>query len=260
MSPHSRYSTSWVSVFGIDKVRAMLIAHKIPINSKLLSFLNHFGDIVETSIESRKRVNAEKLITAKNELKQVLDVAGQEVLEFQQNLLPNHLKQLKKVEVKEDDLTYLPVIFLSLSSLPTLVVRIERSYVRRGRGVLIGFRSRQYCGGRLHGRVAQAANYVRSRLFETDYSKSIVEILNLWTIKSLEIPLKHRLETSNEHLGHKRQPERKNLTENMTDLSEQEEGEITEMASWIPTTLPRRVPDGQEERLIIPPTISRNIK
>lgn len=196
------------------------------------SLLNEFGVLVESAIESRKKERAKQLSNAEKELAQVVEVAKKEVDMFERGLCCNYKLQIREVTVKKDGMTYLPSIWLSLNHLPTLVIEIKRSYVQDGRGAVIGIRAQEYCGGRLYGRVAQAANYVQSRLSDSNYSKSILEVLNLWATTNLEIPLSSRLYCSKNRRKRPKLPKRRIVKQKYAKVDEEAERSSKNEKKW----------------------------
>lgn len=186
---------SWMDTLGPDEVAGLANEWAVTLTPALVQFLERFGDRVSAATRQRS-AGARRAARARHELDAVPAVVADELRALRAALPPRARADVADLRAHRHVETRLPVVVLRLRALPALVVHVNREYAVRRRGLTCGFRAREYCGARLTGPVARAANYLRQAAAESEWMLSVTELLEIWINAALEIPIKDRMEAS----------------------------------------------------------------
>ena len=181
----------WVETIGPVIVGSLAEKCSVTLSQNLITFLNKFGDKVETASKSL-RSKTRRSLKAMAELNSVNTYVEEEVERLRTTILGGRLDNQQYFYVESHAETYLPVVHLHLKYLPEIIVHVYRSYGVRKKGISFGFRLRDFCEGRLTGKLAQSANYLREKCRSADWQLSVTEVLQLWIQRAKNIPPSER--------------------------------------------------------------------
>lgn len=188
----------WVETIGPVIVGSLAEKCSVTLSQNLITFLNKFGDKVETASKSL-RSKTRRSLRAMAELNSVNIYVEEEVERLRTTILGGRLDNKQYFYVESHPETYLPVVHLHLKDLPEIIVHVYRSYGVRKKGISFGFRLRDFCEGQLTGKLAQAANYLRQKCRSADWQLSVTEVLQIWIQRAKNIPPSERGPTIQRH-------------------------------------------------------------
>lgn len=170
---------NWLEEIGSEKMLSLAQDHNIVLDERMQRFLEQFANVVEQASHTR-RERARKATLALRDLRTVNNVVNQEVQHARYNLLGSSFEAEQRLFVRRHIETCLPVVHFQLKDLPEMVLHVRQSYGTQGVGVSFGFLAHGFCGGRLTGAVARAANYLRVQCRSRSWQMSLTEIMNMW--------------------------------------------------------------------------------
>lgn len=178
---------NWVDVVGSNVVASLAKQADVNLTSSIITLLEKFGDCVER--ESRTRhLRHRRVQRIQTELRLAHAVVKEEVGTLRESILKGRLNDPRSFYVLRHPETYLPIVYLKLKALPELVLHINRTYATDHKGVTFGFRTTNYCGGRLTGPVAQAANFLTEQCKQANWKVSVSEVIHSWIRTVMSIP------------------------------------------------------------------------
>lgn len=193
----------WMDIIG-PEVETIAIDCQVQLTSSIVDLIDRVADVIER--ESRtNHLRHRRVKRSANELRSCFNAVSHEVYELRTNLLNGRLNDPRCFYVRRHPDTTLPIVHLTLRALPEIVVHVPREYATVGKGLTYGLAIKDYCGGPLTGRVAQAANYLRECCRHERWHLSVSDLLVAWVEAAQQIPHAERLKAQNAHAGVKRQ-------------------------------------------------------
>lgn len=80
-----------------------------------------------------------------------------------------------------------------------MIVHVNRTYATDRKGITFGLRTYEYCGGRLTGAVAQAANFVTEQCRKVNWKLSVSDVLSFWIQGVMSISHEDRVASEKAH-------------------------------------------------------------
>lgn len=189
---------NWVDIVGDNVVASLAKQTNVTLTSGIVALLEKFGECVERESRTR-RLRLQRGRRIQSELHHAYNVVKDEVGALRESILNGRLNDPRSFFVRRHSETYLPIVHLKLKSFPEMIVHVNRTYATERKGVTFGLRTYEYCGGRLTGPVAQAANFVTEQCKKVDWQLSVSDVLTFWIQVVTSIPPEERSASEKAH-------------------------------------------------------------